>query len=348
MKHIFISLITLLFLNTSSAQQAAYYQSALGKNGNQLKTALHAIIDNHNVLSYPVWSAFSSTDRKPNNKVWDIYSDIPAGSAPYEYAIGSDQCGNYNSEGDCYNHEHLWPKSYFSDAAPMNSDLHHLYPTDGWVNNKRGSLPFGETNSNGYNSQNGSKVASSNSYGGYSGDVFEPIDAYKGDVARVMFYMSTRYEGEDNSWDNWIMANKAELTADAIVLLLQWHNNDPVSQKELDRNDAVQNIQGNRNPFIDYPQFAACIWANGNCTALNLPDYNKLSISLIPNPVDEQLTLHFGVQNKLEQIKMFNSLGKMVGQSNHSTIDTHDLSAGLYFLEASFKEGRATRTFIKK
>ncbi len=347
MKHLILSLLALLIVITVTAQQSVYYQSALGQNGSQLKTSLHNIIDNHTIQSWPLWGAFFSTDNRGGD-VWDIYSDVPGGSASYSYTLGNDACGQYNSEGDCYNHEHLWPKTYFNDALPMANDLHHVYPTDGWVNNKRGSLPFGETSSNGYTSQNGSKVAGSNSYSNYNGDVFEPIDSFKGDVARVMFYMSTRYQGEDNSWGSWPMANKAVLTSDAIALLLQWHNDDPVSQKELDRNNAVQSIQGNRNPFIDYPEFAECIWGNGNCTALDITDFNQVRIALFPNPVDDVLTMKYAAKYKLREITIYNSLGQVMIQTNENQINTQDLSVGLYFIEANFEQGRATQTFIKK
>ena len=261
-------ILSLLCLRLS-AQPPGYYTSALGKNGALLKTALHNIIDNHSAQSFPLWIYFSNTDNKGGNIIWDVYSDVPGGTPSYTYQIGADQCGVYNSEGDCYNHEHLWPKTYFNDASPMNSDLHHIYPTDGWVNNKRGNFPFGNVSSTSYTSSNGSRTGSSNTYLGYTGNVFEPIDSFKGDIARVIFYMSTRYEGEDNAWNNWAMANKAVLTNDAVQLLMQWHKNDLVSQKEIVRNNTVYAVQNNRNPFIDYPVFVDCIWGTTDCTPLS-------------------------------------------------------------------------------
>ena len=117
-----------------------YYDAASGLTGPPLKAALFGIISPHTVHSYAqLWNDFESTDdRDDNGKVWDIYSDIPDSVAPYQYTFGTDQCGSYNSEGDCYNREHTVPQSWFNGDAPMVSDLFHIYPTDGWVNNKRG------------------------------------------------------------------------------------------------------------------------------------------------------------------------------------------------------------------
>lgn len=237
-----------------------YYDSASGLSGASLHQALHDIIDNHTVVSYTaLWTHFQVTDKKYNGKVWDMYSDIPSGTPPYEFTFITNQCGNYASEGDCYNREHSFPKSWFNDASPMYSDLFHLYPTDGYVNGRRGNYPYGEVGTASWTSQNGSKLGGC-SCPGYSGMVFEPIDAYKGDLARTYFYMSTRYYGEDSGWDDTDMTDGAQLDAWALALLLDWHRADSVSQKETDRNDAVYGIQGNRNPFIDHPEFVDAIW----------------------------------------------------------------------------------------
>ncbi len=256
--------VLLLILSSALAQiPPGYYDTAEGLNGDDLRLALHNIIDDHNVQSYSsLWTHFQSTDKKPNNKVWDMYSDVPGGTPPYEYTFGSDQCGNYGGEGDCYNREHSWPKSWFNNTSPMNSDMFHLYPTDGYVNGMRSNYPFGEVSNATWTSQNGSKRGTMNAYG-FSGTVFEPIDEYKGDFARTYFYMSTRYYTEDSGWDNNDMVDGADLKDWAVDMLLAWHEADPVSEKETDRNNAVYDIQNNRNPFIDYPEWADCVW--GEC-----------------------------------------------------------------------------------
>jgi len=150
----------------------------------------------------------------------------------------------------------------------MNSDVHHIFLTDGFVNSERGSHPYGEVSNTTFTSRNGSKVGLSNARNGYSGFVFEPIDEFKGDLARAQFYMATRYEDIISTWasnsnnaDAVLERNNRQVFEDWYLdLLLQWHKQDPVSQKEIDRNNAAFDYQGNRNPYIDVPEFAELIW----------------------------------------------------------------------------------------
>jgi endonuclease I len=266
MKFVFRIIAVLLFsLNTVTQAEipAGYYTPANGLTGTALQQALHGIIDNHTVVSYAslMTTWFKQTDKKANGKVWDMYSDIPGGTSPYEYSfVTADQCGNYNSEGDCFNREHSWPKSWFNDQAPMNSDIFHLYPTDGYVNGMRSNYPYGKVGSPSSTSLNGSKLGTSVSPG-YGGVVFEPRDEYKGDFARTYFYMETRYYGEDAGWAGSPMTTGSQLLPWAQTLMLLWHLQDPVSQKEINRNDSIyKNVQHNRNPFIDHPEYAGQIW----------------------------------------------------------------------------------------
>jgi endonuclease I len=241
---------------------AGYYDSAEGLNGEGLQAELHNIINGHTIVTYTsIWIHFQNTDAKSNGKVWDMYSDFP-GNPLYEYTFTDDQCGTYNQEGDCYNREHSFPASWYGDQSPMNTDLFNIYPTDGYVNGQRANYPFGVVNSPSWTSQNGSKRGN-NSTTGYSGLVFEPIDAYKGDFARTMFYMATRYYGEDAGWPGSDMTQGAQLLPWAQELMMVWHEQDPVSQKEIDRNNAVYGIQSNRNPFIDHPVYVNYIWGEG-------------------------------------------------------------------------------------
>lgn len=332
--------------------QAQYYTSALGKNGAQLKTALHNIIKGHTVLSYTpgVWDAFTTTDNKGANQVWDIYSDIPGGTPPYVYTLVSNQCGTYNSEADCYNREHTWPQYYFNSGMPMTTDLHHVYPTDGWVNNKRNNFPYGVVSSTGWTSMNGSKTGTSTTYPGYTNDVFEPIDSFKGDLARAYFYMSTRYESEDTSWVNWEMATGAELTPAAIILLLDWHHADPVSQKEQDRNNAIYLLQGNRNPFIDYPQFADCIWGIGDCTSLSINDKKiEMSMSLFPNPTHQSIQWTITPGNKVESVSLIDITGRNLETIpvTENKLSVSNLPNGMYFLQLHTQKGLCQQRFIK-
>ena len=241
-----------------------YYSNANGKSGDELKVALHDIIKGHTSISYSqIWNAFWSTDNKGNGVVWDMYSDIPNDTPPYTFSMGQNQCGEYSQEGDCYNREHSWPQSWFSgnDQATPSRDLHHVFPTDGFVNSQRSNYPYGEVNTASWTSQNGSKLGTCKSSLGYNGTVFEPIDEYKGDFARALMYMSVRYYDEDESWSTSEMTEKSVIKPWAITMLMDWSDNDPVSQKEINRNNVIYNdYQNNRNPFIDHPEYARMIW----------------------------------------------------------------------------------------
>ncbi len=254
----------------SSAIPSNYYITATG-SGASLKTQLHNIIKIHTKRSYTnLWTDFQTTDKKYNGKVWDMYSDKPCDSN-YEYTFITNQCGTISNEGTCYNREHSLPNSWWggSTTDSMYSDLNTLVPTDGYVNNMRSNYTFGKVTTPSWTSTNGSKRGPC-SYPGYTGtqaNVFEPIDEYKGDFARIFLYMATRYESKVATWITDGNANDCfngttfpAFETWQINLLMEWHNNDPVSQKEINRNNAVYSIQGNRNPFIDYPGYVALIW----------------------------------------------------------------------------------------
>lgn len=311
-----------------------YYDGTQGLTGEPLRAKLHDIIKNHTAVSYSsIYIHFQSTDKKPNNTVWDMYSDVPGGTPPYVYYYNQDECGNYNSEGDCFNREHSWPSSWFNDQMPMRTDLFHIYPTDGYVNNRRSNYPYGEVNNPTWTSMNGSKLGPC-SYPGYSGTVFEPIDEYKGDFARTYFYMCTRYYKEDQGWQSNAMVSGANLNPWAVQMLLEWHHNDPLSQKEIDRNNAVYAIQHNRNPFIDEPLFADRIW--GNATGINEQTTKTLAW---PLPFGDYLNVTTNTSSHSEfSIWVMDITGRIVlsstgvaGQTN--TLDTQFLKPGLYILK---------------
>ena len=217
MKKLFSVVIALFFALSVMAQAPSnYYNSANGLSGNALKTALHNIIKGHTAISYSATAdAFWSTDNKGSGVVWDMYSDRPGGTPPYTFHLGQDQCGNYDSEGDCYNREHSWPQSWFNEQTTPRCDLHHIFPTDGFVNGKRSNDAFGEVRSASWTSRNGSKLGTCKT-SGFSGTVFEPIDEYKGDFARALMYMSVRYYTEDASWSTSDMTTKSEIKPWAI------------------------------------------------------------------------------------------------------------------------------------
>lgn len=251
-KSVLAFLLVLVSVIAQAQAPAGYYSTANDKTGNELKIALHNIIKGHTVVSYNgLLDAFPYTDCDANVKIIDIYSNCQY--TPNDYS------STYKKEGDGWNREHTWPQSWFNEKSGPKSDLFHVYPTDGYVNGKRSNYPYGEVNSPTYTSGNGSKLGPCVTTG-YSGTVFEPIDEYKGDIARGFFYMSVRYAGEDSGWSTSAMTNKSEILSWAMTMLLRWSDEDPVSEKEIARNEAVYGFQNNRNPFIDHPEYARMIW----------------------------------------------------------------------------------------
>jgi len=285
MKRFFSIAFLLTFSATVFAQPTGYYDPAAGKTGAELKTVLYNIIKGHTSISYDaLYEAYKTTDNiivSGSSNVYDMYSIKADGSANYYYSHQTKTCGNYSSEGDCYNREHSMPQSWFNSSSPMVSDLFHVYPTDGKVNGMRSNYPFGKVGSVTYTSTNGSKLGSSDPATGYTGTVFEPIDEYKGDFARTYFYMATRYENVIASWaSNGSAGQILDGTAFPVFkiwyknLMLQWNQQDPVSPKEITRNDAAYAIQHNRNPYIDHPEYAEAVWGNGT-----------VALSFISSPV---------------------------------------------------------------
>lgn len=260
--------LLLLFLTTIGFAQipSGYYSTATG-TGYTLKTQLYNIIKGHTDNGYAgLYTTYQTSDvdnfYENDGTVLDMYSENPSGTDPYNYSTGSTQrCGNYSVEGDCYNREHIIPQSVFNEQSPMVADAHFITPTDGKVNGMRSNYPHGNVSSATYTSQNGSKLGSS-AVSGYSGTVFEPINDFKGDIARMYFYFATRYENTVSGY-SYAMFNGTSnqvFTTAFLNTLLAWHAQDPVSAREIARNNAVYARQNNRNPFIDHPEYVNQIW----------------------------------------------------------------------------------------
>ncbi|RXK57833.1 T9SS type A sorting domain-containing protein [Lacibacter luteus] len=358
--------------NTNGNLPANYYDAANGLSCSSLKTALAGIISTGSTqLTYTpgVWEAHARTDKRRNDAntadiVWDMYSDNPNGAEPYTFTFVTNQCGNYSKEGDCFNREHSFPSSWFADGYPMYSDINHLFPTDGYVNNIRSNYPFGEVASATTTTQNGSKLGTGNNFS-YTGIVFEPIDAYKGDFARAQLYMATRYENAVAGWQNNGTAN-AVLNGTSyqvfddwhLQLLYKWHVQDPVSQKEIDRNDSVFVIQGNRNPFIDHPEWVSAVWS---CTGLltttpvtSITNNASDGFRLYPNPVTQSTTTlqldRAFTSNSTIQVtdltgRIISNIVLPAGKTI-VTLETVNIRKGMYVLKITNKNSISTKTFV--
>lgn len=259
--------LTLISITTYSQIPSDYYSNATG-TGYTLKTQLYNIIKNGHVdHGYDdLYNGYESTDTdryyENDATILDMYSENPSGTDPYNYNHHNNNCGSYSIESNCYNREHLFPQGIFNSASPMKNDIHHVVPSDGKVNGQRSNYPFGEVDTPNWISLNGSKRGP-NSTSGYSGTVFEPIDEFKGDIARCMLYFATRYQTQVDGWSH-DMINGTEDQVYSnwfITLLVKWHTNDPVSLREIDRNNAAYTYQGNRNPYIDHPEYVNIIWS---------------------------------------------------------------------------------------
>lgn len=248
-------LIAAVFAMTTSANvPVGYYNSINGKRGQDLKNAAHQLLKNHTVMTYSsLWYHFQSTDchfENPN-QVWDMYSNIT------RYYRGSSAVSGMNRE-------HSFPKSWWGGTqVDAYTDLNHLYPSDAEANLAKNNYPLGEVSTVYFNNgctKVGTPMAGQ---GGGCSTVFEPDDEYKGDFARTYFYMATCYQ--DYTWKyTYMVSNSSWQTLNqwSINLLLKWAREDPVSEKEVARNEAVYKIQNNRNPFIDNPLLAEYIWGN--------------------------------------------------------------------------------------
>ncbi|MDH6700901.1 endonuclease [Streptomyces sp. DSM 41014] len=232
---------------TTTAYDSTYYKNAIGKTGTSLKSSLHSIISSQSKISYSaVWDALKATDQDPNNSsnVILLYSGVSRAKSL-----------NGGDVGD-WNREHTWAKSHgnFGEATGPGTDLHHLRAADVQVNSTRGNLDFDNGGSSVTNG-GGSKVDS---------DSFEPRDADKGDVARMILYMAVRYEGDDGWADlepNEKVNNGSNPYIGKLAVLKQWNEQDPPSAFEEKRNDVIYNTyQHNRNPFIDHPEWVEAIW----------------------------------------------------------------------------------------
>ena len=354
--------ILLLFVTSFGFAQipAGYYDSATG-SGYTLKTQLKSIISTgHDDQGYgALLTGYLTTDTdsyyEGDGTVLDMYSEDPIGVDPYNYSHNVRNCGNYDSENDCYNREHIFPQGFFDQQYPMRSDILQVVPSDGYVNGRRSNYPFGEVSSPTWTSMNGSKVGA-NTTSGYSGTVFEPIDEFKGDIARMLLYFAVRYEDNwnDSGWDTHTTANNPLNGTSAqfyetwyINLLYSWHIQDGVSFREQERNDAAYTYQGNRNPFVDHSGFVLNVWGNVLSTKDNS---SQLNVSLYPNPLKGDV-LNIKTTYAL-QVEVYDVLGKRILKenidANNKSINVSSLNKGIYLVRLTTENMQATKKLIKQ
>ncbi len=349
----FICLIYTGILNSDIPP--GYYDGTEGLTGDSLKTALNDIISGHIEFSYNALrdSILLDTDEDPDNpdNVILIYTG---------WSRAKDDFGGNPSD---WNREHVWAKSHgdFGNLPPAGTDAHHIRPCDTSVNSARGNLDF---------DNGGTEYIDGDGPTGcfYDEDSWEPREEVKGDVARMIFYMEVRYEGEDDEPDlemvDYIPSSPNGEPYHALKsTLLQWHQQDSVDDWEILRNDKVYYYQENRNPFIDHPEFVGLIWGGVSVDNENLIITNY-QLSNYPNPFNPAVagagrspatTISFSVtQNAMSgsdgspfvTLEIFNLKGQKVKtfrisniehrSKNHVVWDGKDdnnkeVSAGVYF-----------------
>ena len=345
-----------------------YYNAATG-TGYVLKTQLKTIISTGHIdRGYSsLWNlysnnAFRDTNYENDNSLLDLYSENPTGPDPYNFTSSGQQCGSYSNEGDCYNREHIVPQAFFDNVAidPMKNDPFHVAPVDGKVNGLRDNFPYGKVNVPNSTTLNGSKLGPNVNSGysaGYSSTVFEPLDEFKGDIARSIFYFVTRYEDSMSSFFNACTVvsknmfdgtNSNAFSPTFLNILITWNQLDPVSTKEIAKNNAIYTYQGNRNPYIDHPEYICQIWTTA-CAALGTNNYTLLEKILVyPNPSNNG-TVNIASELTLDEINLININGQILQQINHPAAINKiytitNLPQGFYFLKLTSNN----ETVIKK
>lgn len=350
-----VLLLTLFFITSIFSQiPSGYYNSATG-TGYTLKTQLFNIINPHTIVTYSpgLWNLYTLSDVRADGKVWDIYTTC---NFTFGTGVGGNQDQGSGGTSECqfFNKEHTFPKSWFGGVTgtAMYSDAFHVMPADKKVNGLRGNNAYGIVGTATYTSSNGCKIGNNIAQNGPALTVFEPADEYKGDIARNYFYMATCYQDLIAGWENNNANGAAFLDGTntrvfeqwSLNMLYNWNIADPVSSKEINRNNAIYAAQGNRNPFIDHPEWVYTIWG----ASLSNASFSFSSgVSVFPNPTNNH-TITIGTTTILDNIQLITVNGQLIKEiknpiSANATYILENLPQGFYFLKLSSNDNSITR-----
>ncbi|WP_291128551.1 endonuclease [Flavobacterium sp. UBA7682] len=366
---LFFSLTLVGFAQQTQSVNAippGYYNTATG-TGYTLKTQLFNIINGHNDRTYSgLYTTYLTSDidmyYENNDTMLDMYTENPTGSeCEFVYGGGLQDDGTLgNNECERYNREHLVPQSYFGNGVtPMYSDAHFVIPSDKHVNAQRGDFPFGRVNNATNTYSNGSKRGLNLNSGysaGFTSTVFEPIDEFKGDIARMLLYFVTRYEDQlasfystSNSLSKVMFDGSTgqSFSPTFLNILLTWNQQDPVSQREIDRNNAIYARQSNRNPYIDNNTYVTTVWG----LPLGTSTFESLNaVSLYPNPSNNGIVT-ISTEIALDDIEIITINGQILQQIKRPTLENNtytigNLPKGFYFIKLSSNNDSVTKKVL--
>ena len=339
---------------------STYYQEANGLSAEELKEALYQIISNHLVFPYTssatdTWDIIQQSDQDPteHNNMILVYTGR---SQDKGYRDGSGNYSQYENgngtQSNSWNREHVWPKSHGFPDEDDNAytDVHNLKPCDRSVNSSRGTKDFDF----GGNQHNEASDCNTDS------DSWEPPDYVKGDIARILFYMVIRYDPgfdhNNNTFDlelvDYTTPNNNDPILGKLSSLIQWHNDDPVDDFEINRNEIIFGFQENRNPFIDHPNLVNYLWGDNYGVVWNEnlgnSDYEINDMKVFPNPSSG--IINFGIDMTEEKIEIFTIMGEkvldyLVNNSNRLELN---LQSGIYILRSFTKSGLLNSKIIIK
>jgi len=310
-----------------------YYDAAEGKEGEALKGALHDIVAGHTVKTYSdLWTILKESDEDPDNS--DNFILIYTGRSIPKSSVYPD-----------FNREHVWAKSHGfpSESDYGYTDAHHVRPCDVDVNSARGNLDF----------DNGGSLVSGTTDCYSDADSWEPRDEIKGDIARMMFYMIVRYEGDGGSSDDYDLelvdyVGTSGVNFGKLSTLLEWHNNDPVDDIDRHRNEIVYSYQHNRNPFIDHPEYVNYIYNPDGSVGVN-NFVEEINIKVFPNPAKEKISVELDNGTLLNSIAVYSLIGEKVLEysnlnSSLFSFNVEQLPKGVYFMQLDCLD----KTYVQK
>lgn len=330
------SVILFFLWHSVFSQPLGYYNGTENLTGVQLKNALHEIINDHVDFSYyRTGQIINYSDADPANPENVILF----------YLQKSRNASMYGTGGDYINREHVWAKShgYFSGIRPMDSDVHNLRPADASVNEDRGNKDFDNIRPNGTQHHEATECW-------FTDEAWEPGPATKGQVARILFYMATRYEDATLEIDL-ELADKINTFPlpehGKLSTLIEWNNQYPPSDFERRRNERIYQIQQNRNPFVDNPDFANLIWNEKSPEGFRFADLKmvpekpgigepaNISLEIISEAKPDSVVLYWGnsFDSEQDQIKLIQGSEKY---SNTTSFDNMEAGETIYFLFKAF------------